>query len=287
MTVSIPLATLPTLTSRLPLRSKNVNDDSLSYQILINFLITSANLMQELELKLQELRQNNKQELANAVLELKHQLTGLGKTLLLSQTQQGLLLSQAAMRKDNHQVAVATTTERSEEVIHRSMFTKLEELYKNFTKLTSKYRNGISEEDQELAIDDDDDYDITETKQVKGAKKKSKLKNFLDLNNIYDYLNVNAQQAKEMKSKNKKKNNKLPQQFFWLKKSGRNSEKPVIERPQMYDNQRQSAVERSFETANKGGGSEDQFYNKYIYYIAAAGLAIFAFCCYTVTAGKI
>lgn len=244
--------------------------------------------MQELELKLQELRQNNKQELANAVLELKHQLTGLGKTLLLSQTQQGLLLSQAAMRKDNPQVAVATTTENSEEVMHRSMFTKLEELYKNFTKLTSKYRGNIGEEDQELSIDDDEDYDITEQKQIKGAKKKSKLKNFLDLNNIYDYLNTNAQQAKDLKSKNKKKkSDKLQQQFFWLKKSGWNSEKPVIERPQMYDNQRQSAVERSFETANKGGGSDDQFYNKYIYYIAAAGLAIFAFCCYTVTAGKI
>lgn len=104
--------------------------------------------MQEMESKLAVLQQDNKKELAKAVIDLKHQLTSLGNSLLLSQAQQRLVLSSMVMRRPEENPKkkadpaepVASTTLSPEMVVHEEMMARLEALHKNLSDLTSNLK---------------------------------------------------------------------------------------------------------------------------------------------------
>ncbi|KAH9391022.1 hypothetical protein TYRP_006612 [Tyrophagus putrescentiae] len=272
-----------------------------------------ATLMQEFEQKLAELRANNKQELANAVMELKHQLTGLGKTLLLGQTQQGLLLSAAAAANRQRKpepnagaaaavVEVATIASRSvsdddDERIHQSLLTKLEALSQNFTRLTSNYRNALQESvDQAQSLSGSKNKQQKETKKKKQKQQmKSKWKNDYGLDSSNSFYDLDSQLGvKTLAKKSKKKNKQGKQWLFKPKKPIKVLEKPANHRavypvpeepPPFYDNRPRQipAVERSMveDQGGAGGGDQDQLgTNKYIYYVAAGALAVFGYCCF-------
>ena len=263
--------------------------------------------MREFELKLAELRANNRQELANAVMELKHQLTGLGRTLLLGQTQQGLLLSAAAAaaasarrnpEKEKEVITIASTaTENGDDQLHRTMLSKLEALHRNFTKLMNNYQSAaghvaplqFSNDKQKHQQRDKHSQSKEEKKKKKQQKQQSKWDNDFELNesNFDDLDDDHYGLGNEAKSVKKSK----------PKKASKVLESPAVEQPpSLFDNyQRQplSVVGRSMDEdkGNRGGGGElqDQLStgnNKYIYYLVAAGLAIFAYCCFAANSGK-
>lgn len=274
--------------------------------------------MQEFEQKLAELRANNKQELANAVMELKHQLTGLGKTLLLGQTQQGLLLSAAAAANRQRKpeanakaaavVEVATIASRSvsdddDEHIHQSLLTKLEALSQNFTRLTSNYRNALQESaDQAQSLSGSKNKQQKETKKKKQKQQmKSKWKNDYGLDSSNSFYDLDSQLGvKTLAKKSKKKNKQGKQWLFKPKKPIKVLEKPANHRavypvpeepPPFYDNRPRQipAVERSMveDQGGAGGGDQDQLgTNKYIYYVAAGALAVFGYCCFAMNSGR-
>ena len=263
--------------------------------------------MREFELKLAELRANNRQELANAVMELKHQLTGLGRTLLLGQTQQGLLLSAAAAaaasarrnpEKEKEVITIATTTtENGDDQLHRTMLIKLEALHRNFTKLMNNYQSAaghvaplqFSNDKQQHQQQRDKQSQSKEAKKKKQQKQQSKWDNDLELDESNfddlddDHYGLGNEAKSVKKSKQKKKASKV-------------LESPAVEPPSLFDSyQRQplSVVGRSMDEDKRNergdGELQDQLStsnNKYIYYLAAAGLAIFAYCCFAANSGK-
>ncbi|KAH9397852.1 hypothetical protein TYRP_004180, partial [Tyrophagus putrescentiae] len=248
------------------------------------FCLNTATLMREFELKLAELRANNRQELANAVMELKHQLTGLGRTLLLGRNPE----------KEKEVITIATTTtENGDDQLHRTMLSKLEALHRNFTKLMNNYQSAAGHVAPLQFSNDKQKHQQQRDKQSqsKEAKKKKKQQkqqskwdndleldesNFDDLDDDHYGLGNEAKSVK--KSKPKKKVSKV-------------LESPAVEQPpslfDSYQRQPLSVVGRSMDEdkENRGGGGElqDQLStgnNKYIYYLVAAGLAIFAYCCF-------
>ncbi len=264
--------------------------------------------MREFELKLAELRANNRQELANAVMELKHQLTGLGRTLLLGQTQQGLLLSAAAAaaasarrnpEKEKEVITIATTTtENGDDQLHRTMLSKLEALHRNFTKLMNNYQSAaghvaplqFSNDKQKHQQQRDKQSQSKEAKKKKQQKQQSKWDNDLELDesNFDDLDDDHYGLGNEAKSVKKSKPKKKVSNVL---------ESPAVEQPpslfDSYQRQPLSVVGRSMDEdkENRGGGGElqDQLStgnNKYIYYLVAAGLAIFAYCCFAANSGK-